>query len=106
MARKKRRKRLDKKHSLKGIISVIIGIISLIVLIILFYVSALVDGDGDILLGLIGLILLIASIVGASLGYQGYKEKDIEYYLPITGLILNSLTFLLLFVLYVMGLLL
>ena len=86
MARNNKRKKRfsDKKHSVKGIISLIIGIILLILLLILFYSSARVEGGGSIVIGLIGVIIMILSLIGTVVGYQGYKEKDIHYFVPIT----------------------
>lgn len=95
----------DKKHSIKGIISLIIGVISIFTLFLLFYESAKEGGNGDVTLGFIGAIIFILSIVGTVLGYQGSKEKDIHYYVPIIGLIMNGLIFLSLFLLYIVGIL-
>lgn len=104
MIRKKRARFSDKKHSVKGIISLVIGIISLILTLVLFYLSAQASGNGGVLIGFIGVILLISTIVGIALGYQGYKEKEIYYYPPVIGLVMNSLIFLILFILYIVGL--
>lgn len=106
MARKRKVKFSDKKHSVKGITSLIIGIISITLLMVLFYFSALVDGRGGTSLGIIGMLILIFSITGFVLGYQAYKEKDIFYGAPIVGTILNGLNFLVMFLLYTIGLLL
>lgn len=105
MARKKRISFSEKKHSVKGIISLVIGIISIITLFVLFHFSALADGNGDIVLGLVGVILFLLSITGIVLGYQGYKEKDVYYYIPVIGIILNGIMFIILFLLYIVGLL-
>lgn len=103
MARKRGVKFSDKKHSIKGIISIVIGLVSLVALIVLFYLSAKTKGGGSINLGLVGVIILILSILAITLSYQGYKERDIHHYVPVIGLILNGLLFLVLFILYIVG---
>ncbi|NLJ91189.1 MAG: hypothetical protein GX323_09860 [Clostridiales bacterium] len=104
MIRKKGVRFSDKKHSIKGIISLAMGIISLILLIVLFYLSARASGSGGMVIGYMGVAILITSIIGAFLAYQAYKERDVYYNLPLTGLIINLLIFLTLFVLYIVGL--
>ncbi len=104
MLRKKGFRFSDKKHSVKGIISLSIGIISLILIGILFYISALAGGSGGMILGYMGVVILISSVIGFVLAYQGYKEKDVYYNLTIIGLIMNILVFLSLFILYIVGL--
>ena len=94
----------DKKHSVRGIISLLISIISILLLGILFYFSSLAKGEGGSLLGAIGLILLIFSSAGFILAIKAYKEKDIYYQAPILGSILNGVIFIVLFILYIMGL--
>lgn len=106
MARKRKLKFSDKKHSVKGSIALIISIISIILLLVLFYLSAISSGDGGMLLGIIGMLILIFSIVGFILAYKGYKEKDVYYHGPVAGIILNGIIFLALFVLYIVGLIL
>lgn len=104
MARKRKLKFSDKKHSVKGIIALIISIMSIILLLVLFYLSALSSGDGGLLLGTIGILILIFSVIGFILAYQGYKEKDVYYHGPVAGIILNGIMFLILFIIYIVGL--
>lgn len=104
MVRKRKLKFSDKKHSIKGTISLIISIISIILLLVMFYLSALSRGYGGMLLGIVGIFILIFSVVGFILAYQGYKEKDIYYHVPVAGIILNGIIFLGLFILYIVGL--
>jgi multisubunit Na+/H+ antiporter MnhB subunit len=105
MGKKRRRVKFsDKKHSVRGLISLNLGIISTIILGVLFYLSALVKGAGGANLGLIGFVLFILSIVGFVLGVKGYKEKEIYYQAPILGLLINGLLLVFLIILYFMGL--
>lgn len=106
MAKKKKLKFSEKKHSVKGTISLVISIISIILLLVLFYLSAISKGDGGILLGIIGILILVFSVIGFILAYQGYKEKDVYYHRPVIGIILNGIIFLILFIIYMVGLIL
>ena len=103
MAKKTQLNFSEKKHSVKGIISLIIGIISVILLLVLFYLSALEQGNGSEKIGIVGIIIFLISLIGSVIGYQDSREKDIKYYVPVLGLIINSLVFLFLFVLYIIG---
>ncbi len=106
MARKRKLRFSDKKHSVKGAIALIIGIISIILLLVSFYLSAISAGDGGVFLGIIGTLILVFSIVGFILAYQGYKEKDVYYHGPVIGIILNGIMFVGLFIIYIVGIIL
>lgn len=94
----------DKKHSVRGIISFLMSVISILLLGIVFYFSSLAKGEGGSFLGGIGLIILIFSLAGFILAIKAYKEKDIYYHTPILGSIFNGTIFIVLFILYIMGL--
>ena len=77
-----------------------------IISIVSFYLSALASGDGGVILGIIGTLILFLSIIGFILAYQGYKEKDVYYQGPVAGIILNGIMFLGLFIIYIVGIIL
>jgi hypothetical protein len=93
-----------RSHSLKGFISVIIGSISLITLIVLSVISSLSSGKGGLILGVIGMLLFVFTLVGFVLGIKGCKEKEIYYTAPIVGMVMNGFLSILFFVLYMVGL--
>lgn len=93
----------DKKHSIKGLISFSMGIISCIGLLVLCYLSSLSAGNGGLLLGVIGMIMCIFSIVGFITGVKSCKEKDIYYKAPIMGFVLNGFIAVIYLILYMLG---
>lgn len=92
-----------RSHSLKGIASVILGSISLLTFILLSVISSLTHGKGGIAIGVLGIFLLFLTIAGFVLGIKACREKEIYYTAPITGMVMNGLFSLGLFLLYVIG---
>lgn len=108
MPRKRKRKSFKlkgKKHSVKGVISLLIACLIIIVFIIISVLSSQTGGNGGLELGIVGVLCFIAAIIGFILGYTGFKEKDIYYAAPILGVILNGLLFILHMSLYIIGVL-
>lgn len=93
----------DKKQSVRGLISLAMGILSCVCLLVLFYISSLTGGNGGLLLGAIGLLMLIFSIAGFLTGVKASKEKDIYYNIPIIGLVLNGFLVATYLILYMLG---
>jgi uncharacterized membrane protein (UPF0136 family) len=106
MIKRKRKavKFTDKKHSFRGIVSLILGILSGIAFLILSYLSSLSKGNGGLAFGVAGMILFVMSIVGLVLSIKSFKETDIYFTASIIGLILNGLFVCLYFILYIIGL--
>lgn len=94
-----------RSHSVKGIISIIIGCISLITFIVISFISSLSGGNGDLVLGAIGLLVFALTVAGFVLGVKSCKEKEIFYTAPIVGLTLNGILSVIYFILYLIGLL-
>lgn len=101
--RKLRYKFSNKRHPIKGIVSLIIAVISFISIIIISYVSSLSYGNGDIILGAIGVVSMLFCIVGFILSINAMKQKEIYYVIPIIGLLMNGILFTVYFVLYIIG---
>lgn len=93
-----------RKHTKKGIFSAVIGIVVLLGFLTISVISGVNHGNGTMIIGVLGLMLWALSIYGCYLSYKSFKERDIFYHFPITGMILNSIMLILLFVLYVLGL--
>jgi hypothetical protein len=92
-----------RKHSIKGMISSILGGLSCIAILTLSYVSSLTAGNGSIIIGVIGMVLFVISIVGFVLGIKACKEKEIYYTTPIIGLVINGFLSIVYFTLYMVG---
>ncbi len=93
----------DKKHSVRGLISLVMGILSCVCLLVLFYISSLSAGNGSLLLGAVGLVMCVLSIVGFIIGVKACKEKEIYYNVPIIGLVLNGFLSVIYLILYMLG---
>lgn len=92
-----------RKHSIRGLISVIFGGITLIALILLSVISSLSGGYGGLILGIIGMVLFVISITGFILGIKSCREKEIFYTAPVVGMVLNGFLSIVFFVLYMIG---
>ncbi|MDF2800471.1 MAG: hypothetical protein K0S61_374 [Anaerocolumna sp.] len=92
-----------RSHSVKGLISVSLAVVSLLSIVISSIISAITHGNGSMVLGAVGIIAFIVSLVGFILGIKGSLEKEIYYTAPIVGMIINGMLFLFYFVLYVVG---
>lgn len=92
-----------KSHSVKGMVSTVIGGVSIAGLLTLFIVSGIYKGNGSIIFGIAGMILFILCFIGFVVGVRACMEKEIYYTAPITGMSINGILTITLFILYVMG---
>jgi hypothetical protein len=90
-------------HTKKGIISAAIGIAVAVGFIIISIISSASNGNGGMILGFMGLLLLGMSIFGFVLSYKSFKQKDIFYRFPIIGITLNGLMTVVLLIIYILG---
>ncbi len=93
-----------RSHSVKGIAAAVIGGIGVISLLVLFILSSVYRGEGSILLGAAGVIVFALTITGFILGVRACTEKEIYYTAPITGMVINGILSIVLFILYITGL--
>lgn len=93
----------DRSHSKKGIISTILGVLSIGALIILAISSSLSGGNGSLLVGGLGIIALIVSFIGFTLGISSCKEDEVYYSYPVVGTSLNGIIFVIYIIIYLMG---
>lgn len=92
-----------RSHSVKGIISAVIGCISILSLLVLFILSGIYKGNGPIALGAVGMLVFFLAVAGFVLGVKACTEKEIYYTAPISGMAVNGILSITLFVLYIMG---
>jgi hypothetical protein len=76
MERKKNYKFTNKKHSERGIMSVILGLISLISVFIALYQSYRLDGQVGFNYGIVGFIITCFALIGLVLGFLAKSEAD------------------------------
>lgn len=93
----------DKVHPVSGILSVVIGVAALAGLVTLCVMSSSVKGNSGILVGVLGLVVLAASIVGFMMAAKCYKKDEIYIITPAIGSVLNGFLILVCLLLYVIG---
>ena len=86
-----------------GILSLIIGIVALGVLVTLFFVSGSVRGNSGMSAGVLGILVLFASIAGFILAVRCYKKDDIYMTTPAIASVLNGVLIVACLMLYVLG---
>ncbi len=86
-----------------GIVSIVAGVLAWLVFIALAVYSASLSGAAESIVGVIGMFDMLFALVGVSFAAHGFKERDVFYGLPIAGLSLNAVLFLVYFVLYLTG---
>jgi len=92
-----------RRHTKLGILSTIIGIVVVLGFIAISIISSSDIGEGSLLIGVIGLLLLAIAIFGFVISYKAFKEIDIFYTLPIIGSFLNGTMMVVLLILYILG---
>src|SRR5690554_1657090 len=92
-----------RSHSRIGILAAIIGILVVAGFITISILSSTSNGNGGLILGVIGFLLFGLGIFGFVLSYKAFKEKDIFYRFPIIGVALNGIMIVVFFILYILG---
>lgn len=106
MAEKKTKLKFQgRKHSKKGICSMLISLLVLAGFITISLVSGLAKGEGGIVLGYAGIGCLAAAVFGFVLGIKSFREPDILYFQPVFGSVVNGIMMVVLVALYLTGIL-
>lgn len=92
-----------KRTSGLGIGTTVMGGIGWIVFLAVSVYSASLDGQAESFVGIIGLLDAVLAAVGVVLSYRALQERDIYYVMPIIGMALNGILFIVYFSLYFMG---
>lgn len=92
-----------RRHTRLGIMSTIIGVMVVLGFITISIIASSDNGEGSLIIGIIGLLLLAIAIFGFVISYKAFKEKDIFYSLPIIGSVLNGMMIVVLLILYILG---
>lgn len=92
-----------RKHSKTGIWSAVAGIFATSGFIAVSAASGALGGNGGILFGFLGFLLLGLSVFGFYLSYISFKQRDIFYRFPVIGAILNGIMVIILLVIYILG---
>lgn len=79
----------NKRHSDRGIMSVILGVISLASLGAVVFLSYRSGGEAETGFGFTGVLALIFSLVGIVLGILTLRDKNYYRLFPVLGTLLN-----------------
>ena len=92
-----------RQHSKRGMISLLLGILVVGTFLTISFISAKYKGNGPFILGVIGMLCFAVSILGFVLSIKSFKEKDIFYAAPVIGVGSNGIMIIILFYLYIVG---
>ena len=93
---------IDKHDSVSGLVSIIIGI-AVVLLLGLFLLSYIQHGKAGIWIGLLGILLVFATVAGVVIAIFGLSDTEAKKGKPVLGIILNAVLFSVLVVLYIIG---
>ena len=94
-----------RRHTHLGIWSAVIGILVVIGFVSISLVSSSYGGKGDIIIGVVGLLLFVVAIIGFVLSIKALRQRDIYYRFPLIGISLNSIMMIVLTIIYILGIL-
>ena len=92
-----------RKQSRVGVMSTVIAGIAWCVFVALCVNAAVSDGMAEPVVGAIGLVDAVFALAGMFLGFKGFQEREVYYVMPIIGVVLNGILFVVYFSLYIMG---
>jgi len=95
--------KIEQYQSIQGLISICLGGAVFVLLLAMFAVSYVQKGNAGGWIGVAGLLLLAASVVGIVLAFIGLRDPEARKGRPIVGLAVNFVMFIGLMVLYIMG---
>lgn len=92
-----------RKHSVPGILSLMIGILAIAALAVVAWISGLNRGESGISAGIAGVVIFMVSACGFATALYSFKEKDIYYTASVLGVLLNGALFAVCLGLYMIG---
>ncbi len=92
-----------RKRSQSGVAGFVLSLVAVAVFIVLCIVSAMAKGAAGEAVGVFGLFVMAACGVAFWLCFKGLKEKDVYTQLPLAGLLISGVMFVVLFCLYILG---
>lgn len=92
-----------RKHSVPGILSILIGLTTVSALASLAWISGRNGGTSGLSAGVGGVVIFLVSACGFLTALYGVKGKDIYYVAPVAGILLNGAVFAVCLGLYLIG---
>lgn len=94
----------NKKHSVGGVISVLMAIVAIILFVLAINISFKAGGEGGTIVGSYALCSMFVAIFGCIVGMLSYKESDRYYTFSFIGSLANGLITIILILLLFVGL--
>lgn len=92
-----------RKHSRNGVIATVLAGISWCIFLALCVCSAVARGTAELAVGAIGIVDALFALAGMLIAIKGFQEREVYYALPVVGVVLNGILFVIYFSLYFMG---
>ena len=93
----------DKVHPIEGMVSFGMGIVAFLLVVSSIVFSEKAQGHGGMIIGVMGTLAMLISIVGFGLALYSMRKREIHYRFPVMGSVMNGVLTLFLLILYVMG---
>lgn len=92
-----------RKQSARGITGMIFGITTLIAAALMIILNGVYYVNTEILYGIIGVVCFFLNVAGLVLGLKAIRERDVFPKIPITSIVLNSISLIVYIVIYTFG---
>lgn len=93
----------DKRHPVSAVIATILGLASIILFVILCFISSQSHGKAGILIGLAGIGCFAISLIGFVLSWISLHQENIRPLFPTIASVVNGLSIIFYFLLYLWG---
>ena len=90
-------------NSWRAVLFLVTGSIAAALLIVLTILSA-IEGEASFIYGVIGMAAALVSLIGLIVSILATRERDVFLSVPIAGMIVNGIAFLVYVIIYVLGL--
>jgi Na+/melibiose symporter-like transporter len=90
-------------NSWRAVLFLVTGSIAIVLFVVLSILSA-VKGETSFSYGVAGIAAALISLVGLIVSIAATRERDVFMSVPIAGMIVNGISFLLYVIIYVLGL--
>ena len=103
MGKKNEYASIEQYKSIPGLISILMGFGVVVGYVLLFLLAYMAEGEAGLWIGVLGFFLLFVIIGAILMAIKGLRDPDAQNTRPVIGLIENSVLFICILVLYIVG---
>ncbi|MCI8408662.1 MAG: hypothetical protein HFJ09_05245 [Lachnospiraceae bacterium] len=103
MGKKNEYASIEQYKSIPGLISILMGFGVVVGYVLLFLMAYMAEGEAGLWIGVLGFFLLFVIIGAILMAIKGLRDPDAQNTRPVIGLIENSVLFIGILVLYIVG---